>query len=184
MVLLICSSCTKEKLWSQLGQSSKDIEHQKEIKQGFIHINEFVASASQQINEYGNQADWVELYNPNNHDVVMEHGEWFLTDNILHKRKRFALPKIIIPAHSYIVVWCDGKGIYDDEIHSNFKLSGLGENIGLYYEKGEKQIVIDSVIYSGEAGKGGSYGRKKDGSSQWTSFKNPTIGAMNQKRAS
>lgn len=80
-----------------------------------------------------------------------------------------------------MVIWCDGKDFEDDHIHSNFKLSREGENIGVYYENGDQQLVIDSINYSKQEQKGMSFGRVEDVVNQWVSFNEPSFGASNHK---
>lgn len=183
MLLLVCSACTKEKLLSNTSRtkttSSKQLTYV--VTAGSLRINEFVAAGSKQENEFGRFSDWVELYNPSDSEIHLKEGQWFLTDDIIHDRKKFEIPEIKIAAKSHMVIWCDGRGFEDDEIHSNFKLSGTGENIGIYYENGDKQLVVDSINYSKQEKSGKSFGRVKDGASEWISFNEPSLGASNHR---
>lgn len=183
MFLLVCSSCTKEKLLSNVsrGNTSESKKVEYPVLAGSLRINEFVAAKSKQENEYGRFSDWVELYNPTNHEIHLKEGQWFFTDDIIHNRKKFEIPEVRIPSQSHIVIWCDGRGFEDYDIHSNFKLSGEGENIGIYYENGDQQIVIDSINYTEQKNPGNSFGRVEDGSSEWVSFNEPSIGKSNHK---
>lgn len=181
MLLLVCSACTKEKFLSNSSRTSVETSKKTayKLEAGSLRINEFVAAGSKQENEYGRFSDWVEIYNPTNHEIHLKEGQWFFTDDIIHNRKKFEIPELKIAAQEHIVIWCDGRGFEDDAIHSNFKLSGAGENIGIYYENGKEQLVIDSINYTAQEKPGNSYGRAEDGSSEWISFNEPSLGGSN-----
>ena len=62
------------------------------------------------------------------------------------------------------------------DFHSNFKLSGNGEQIGLYFE-GD---LMDEIMFEDDVKRKVSYGRVIDGSTDWTIFKSPSPGSSNQ----
>ena len=102
MFLLICSACSKEKLLSNTNRTKVLIPQKPSyiVEAGLLRINEFVAAGSKQENEFGRFSDWVELYNPTNHELHLKEGQWFFTDDIIHHRKKFEIPEIKIPAKS------------------------------------------------------------------------------------
>jgi len=81
--------------------------------------------------------DWVELYN-NGASAVSLNG-WSLTDDSGDKAK-WSFPNVSIPAGGYLLVLCDGLDITapgtNGYLHSNFKMDGKGEYLGLYDSTG------------------------------------------------
>ena len=144
------------------------------ITEGII-INEFLArNDGTNADELGEFDDWVELFNTSN-DTVFLSGH-YLTDKPDNLTKwRFPESDIIIPPNDFLLVWCDN----DDEqgdLHTNFKLSGSGEFIGLINPDGV--TVIDSISF-GEQSADISFGRFPNGSENW-SFLTPTPLSPNQ----
>ena len=88
-----------------------------------------------------------------------------------------------IPAHGYIVVWCDGLNTVDNDIHSNFSLSSLGEELVIHHYDGTDYLRIDGYVYAdqttGEHANGESNGRTPDGSDTWGLITVPTPGESN-----
>ena len=110
-------------------------------------IKTIVAKGSLRENEFGKQADWIEIYNNEDQDINLGAHKWYLSDNPKRPRK-FRLPKQIIKAKSTLVVWCDDINRVKNEIHTNFKLSSYGETIILSCKKDNKIIKVDSVTYA------------------------------------
>ncbi|MCC7503136.1 MAG: hypothetical protein IT229_11445, partial [Flavobacteriales bacterium] len=92
------------------------------ITAGRLVVNEMVASGSMTANEFGDHADWIELYNPGP-TLHMEAGEWYLSDRSQGDPEPFELPPIDIPEQGYVLIWCDGEDIVTDAIHTDFALS-------------------------------------------------------------
>ncbi|RAW00552.1 lamin tail domain-containing protein [Pseudochryseolinea flava] len=118
--------------------------------------------------------DWIEIYNPN--DFAVPIAGMYLSDN---KDNPFGskIPSDVppIPAGGFVVFWADemrDQGSY----HLNFKLSGTGEDIGLFYIDGR---LIDSYTYGAQADDV-SYGRTSDGGDTWGSL-TPSQGSSNNK---
>ncbi|MEM7038068.1 MAG: lamin tail domain-containing protein [Bacteroidota bacterium] len=145
-----------------------------------LRINEFVAKGSENKNEYGTTEDWLEIYNPGTRDIKLEEGRWYITDEALVDPERFALPEVTIPAGGFLLLWCDGLSIVDEEIHTNFRLSSGGEELGLFYDEGKKLRLIDSYSFGAQKQKAVSYGRMLDGDADWGVFAHPTPGSPNQ----
>ncbi len=112
--------------------------------------------------------DWFEIYNPNPQPV--EVSGFYLTDEPGTPAGR---TKFQIAPRSFI-----GTGLYGyerfiaDNIvtagpdHTNFKLSGSGEAIGLYRDVNTE---IDTIVFGPQI-EGASEGRLPDGSTNWVRF--------------
>jgi len=144
-----------------------------------LFINEFVARGSENVNEFGSAEDWFEVYNPHSFNAVLEAGRWFVTDKGPEDPKKFELPQCTIPAKGFLLIWCDGLGIQDVFIHTNFSLSASGEHIGIYYENGELKVMVDDHEYPAQEQDAVSTGRYPDGGPSWVTFQNPTPGSSN-----
>lgn len=144
-----------------------------------LFINEFVARGSENVNEFGSAEDWFEVYNPNSFNAVLEAGRWFVTDKGPADPKKFELPQCTVPAKGFLLIWCDGLALEDVFIHTNFSLSALGEHIGIYYEHGGEQVMVDDYEYPVQEQDAVSTGRYPDGGPSWVTFQNPTPGSSN-----
>jgi len=139
-----------------------------------VVINEFMASNAMtfpDIVNYEDFPDWIELYNTTNKSLDI--SGWYLTDN-LNNTEKFKIPEgSYIPANGYKIIFASGyegsfTGFY--YLHSNFKLSQDGEEIGLFNSNGQ---IIDSIIYGYQL-TDISWGRKPDGGDNWCYFGEPT----------
>ena len=101
-------------------------------KQGItpVRINEISAANDSYIDEYGKKGDWLELYNTTSEPIDVE--GMYLSDNA-EKPMKYQITKgntkarTIIPAHGFLIVWCDNKrATSDNGLHANFKLSDDG----------------------------------------------------------
>ena len=109
-----------------------------------IVINEFLASNLNGLVDEDNQvADWIELHNAT--DSPQSLSGWSLTDDP-DLPARWQLPEVTIPARGYLVVFASGKdrSVAGSELHTNFKLSRVGEFIGLFNSE-LPRAVVDSV---------------------------------------
>ncbi|HYW94363.1 MAG TPA: CotH kinase family protein [Bacteroidales bacterium] len=138
---------------------------------GQIVINEFQASNSGSIQDplFNDYSDWIELYNGNSSPADV--SGYFLTDD-LHHPSNWQIPSgTVIPADDYLVIWADGR---NQALHTNFKISGGGEELGLF----DKQAtLIDSVTF-GIQYSDVSCGRTSSGTG-WAFFTVPTPGEPN-----
>ncbi len=140
-----------------------------------VVINEFQASNASTIADivdYEDYSDWIEIHNPTGGYIDI--GGWYLTDN-LEKPTKWQFPEsYMMPGNSYLLIWADGyeENPNDDfnYLHTNFKLSKSGEEIGLFNSEGE---LVDKVIY-GYQFMDISWGRKPDGGETWNYFGIPT----------
>ncbi len=134
-------------------------------------INEFMASNDQTISdEGGNFDDWIEIYN-NGEDSANVKG-FFLTDNFNDPNK-WAIPDTCIPPKAFFIIWADADS-EQGKLHTNFKLSANGEQIGIFYDS----LFIDSITFKQQK-TDISYGRYPDASSDWYYFTTPTPGRLN-----
>lgn len=97
-----------------------------------VIINEFLALNSKNIqDEDGDYSDWLELYNPGSESINLE--GWTITDNA-GKLEKWVFPAVSIGAGEYLVIFASDKNRVNPsgQLHTNFKLSGGGEYLGLY----------------------------------------------------
>jgi hypothetical protein len=137
-----------------------------------VVINEY-SPKSEYENEFGEMADWIELYNNTDSIVEIRNGEWSITDDFSEADK-FVLPDTAIAPHGFLLIWCDDKSGSTSSIHAPFKLSGKGEELVLF----NKGTEADRVSFD-EVKKTVSYGREQDGAEEWVKFKHPTPGQPN-----
>ncbi len=138
-----------------------------------IVINEYISDNESTIqNETGEYGDWIELYNFGSETVQL--GGMYLTDNLFNPTK-WQIPEMEIIPGEFILFWADdGVG----PLHTNFKLSNSGEQIGLFDTDENGNFPIDFFVYVSQ-NEDESYGRMPDGSSEWNIFVNPTPGESN-----
>jgi hypothetical protein len=143
-----------------------------------LAINEFMA-----LNDFsfpgpqGDFPDWIEIYNAGSEDVML--GGYYLADNLTDPSAMYQIPdtypdSVTVPAGGYILFYAN-KGQASSVLNLNFKLSGGGEQVGLW---DPDQIILDSLTYGSQTADI-SYGRFPDGSNLWMSFTFPTPGESN-----
>lgn len=94
-------------------------------------ISEFLAKNEDGLkDEDGDESDWIEIYNPDG--VAVNLGGWRLTDD-LGDLSQWVFPAVNLGAGERLVVFSSGKdrGVSGSELHTNFKLGGDGEYLGL-----------------------------------------------------
>lgn len=140
-----------------------------------VVINEYnAANWDQQLNNLGSYGDWVELYNSTTSPVDLT--GWYLSDKIVNLTM-WPFPSGIIPAHGYLVVWCDKENqVSGGYYHTNFKLTQTTtENLILTNSSG---VIIDSLTII-PCLKNNSRGRTTDGANTWSVFTSPTYNSSN-----
>ncbi len=140
-----------------------------------VVINEFLASNSS-VNidpDFNSYSDWIELYNPTNATVDL--SNWFLTDDFTNPSKWQIPNGLSISPLGFLGFWADGKDTIQQNLHTNFKLSSSGEQIGLF---NSDTVLVDSISFGNQT-TDISFGRKPDGSQDWFLFDSPTPGAAN-----
>ncbi|MBN2019971.1 MAG: lamin tail domain-containing protein [Sedimentisphaerales bacterium] len=145
-----------------------------------LAINEFMASNNSDsgiADPAGDYDDWIEIYNSGNTPFDM--AGIYITDNLDNPTKwqiPTGYPELtILPAHSYVLIWADEEPA-EGPLHTNFKLSADGEELGLFDTDGITQI--DAVEF-GEQVTNISYGRYPHETDNFRFFPTPTPGAEN-----
>jgi hypothetical protein len=138
-------------------------------------INEFMASnrAAFADPEDGSFPDWVELAS---NDGV-ELGGAHLTDDLaIHDAFTFPPGTRIAPG-GYLIVFCDGDAAIQGGLHTSFRLSAAGEDIGLFDADGS---LIDKVEAYGQQFSDISMARMPDITGDFEADTDSTPGEPNQ----
>lgn len=140
--------------------------------QAQLVINEFSASNSGNLidPDFGNSADWIELFNAG--DTAVNINGYSLTDDFNDPLKWVISGDYSIEPEGYLLIWCDGMAT---GLHTIFKLSSLGEQIALFNAGG---VLIDSLTYGAQESNI-SMGRVCDGCPEWVFFSEATPGTSN-----
>ncbi len=142
-----------------------------------VRINEVSADDGVYVNDYFKRNDWVELYNTTDQPIDVE--GMFLTDNP-DKPKKYQISKgvsqasTVIPAHGYLVIWCD-KLEPQSQLHASFKLDNEGDELQLMAADGS---WTDRFVYAAHESDQ-TVGRYPDGSNQVYVMNIPTIAKPN-----
>ena len=142
-----------------------------------VRINEVSAANNIYVNEFFKRNDWVELYNTTNTPIDVE--GMYLSDNA-QKPTKYQIGKgdsqasTVIPAHGYLVIWCD-KLEAQSALHATFKLAAEGGDILL---TAADESWTDKLTYTAHNGDQ-TVGRYPDGSSQLYVMNTPTIARAN-----
>lgn len=96
-----------------------------------IRINEVSAANSIYVDDYYKKQDWIELYNTTDKDIDI--AGMYLTDHEDDPLKwkvsaGNSQASTIVPAHGFLVVWCDKK-VSQTRLHANFKLAAEGGEV-------------------------------------------------------
>lgn len=128
-------------------------------------INELMSSNSSYLaDNFGDYDDWLELYNPNNHELNLSgcelglNGQWW------------TIPSgTVIGADGYLLFWFDGK-TYQGTNHVSFKLPNVVSTVYLRSSEGD---TIDQIMYP-VTSTNYSFGRYPNGSESFGVFEYPT----------
>lgn len=144
----------------------------------YLYINEVLASNNSNIkDEYFENDDWVELFNPNNFSVDV--SGFYLSNDANNKTKyqiKNTNKQTIIPPHGFILIWPDNDTIQGN-LHSNFKLNDGLDSLYLTLPDGIQ--TVDSLFFQNQT-TDKSYGRQHDGDPAWIIFNVPTPNATNR----
>ena len=142
-----------------------------------IRINEVSAANGIHVNEYFKRNDWVELYNTTNQPIDI--AGMYLSDNE-QKPLKYQISKgdsqasTTIPAHGYLIVWCD-KLESKDQLHASFKLDADGGSVLL---TAADESWSDRLVYTAHQADQ-TVGRYPDGGSDIFVMNVPTIAQSN-----
>lgn len=129
-------------------QQSVDVtilENDQELLPQQLYINEVQASNVNDIEVFtGIHSDWIEIYNASNQAVDLA-GLYVSDDE--NEPYKFQFPigfsETIVPANGFILVWADDS-TEAGPMHLNFKISSLGEKIGIY-GMANQALVLDTL---------------------------------------
>lgn len=142
-----------------------------------VCINEVSAANDIFVNDYGKQADWIELYN-RGHEPIDVAGWWFSddeTDSAKYQIDNSGDASTIIPSGGHLVIWCDGKPSVS-QLHLPFKLKNA-DACTLFLQSADSEWK-DAMLYDAHSSKE-TIGRYPDGGSSIWTFYHPTIGTCN-----
>jgi len=108
--------------------------------QELIQINEFMAVNDNGLeDEDRDEVDWIEIHNAGMNTVDLE--GWYLTDNV-NDLTKWAFPEVALAPDAYLVVFASGKNRREPlgVLHTNFKLRGSGEYLGLVSPDGHTVV--------------------------------------------
>ena len=140
-----------------------------------VVINEMMTNNQNTAKDVDNEySDWIEIYNSSGSPVNI--GGYHLSDDS-DSLLKWQFPSYIIPADSFLIVWCSGKNrtASGNNLHTNFAIESFGETVFLSDGSG---IVIDnmpSVYLIGDK----SYGRIPDGSASIGYLDHPSFRSTN-----
>ena len=143
-----------------------------------VRINEVSAANDIYVNDYFKRNDWVELYNTTSEPIDIE--GMYLSDNAKEPQKYqiqssiFNLQSTVIPAHGYLVVWCD-KLEPLNQLHASFKLDAEGGEVLL---TAADESWTDQLTYI-QMKSDETIGRYPDGCADVITMNMPTIATFN-----
>jgi len=138
---------------------------------GNVVINEVLASNSNYGHDSNDESDdWIELYNTTN--TGLDLSGLYLSDDPLNKMKWSFPLGTAINANDHLIIWADND-LEQSGIHTNFKLSSLGDNI--IFSNGA--VIFDQIVL-GPQSTDVSYARCLDGGATFMTGI-PTFNAAN-----
>ena len=146
---------------------------------GRVIINEFLANnVTGLINEFGDQEDWIELYNTGTNAVHLL--GWSLTDDPKNPGL-WTFPDLTLDPDQYLLVFADGRDLKalggTNQLHTNFKLNDQGDYLGLYNADLPRTVESEFTLAFPEQRPDYSYGLTS--TNTWSYFVTPTPGGPN-----
>jgi hypothetical protein len=123
----------------------------KVLTEGVLRINELVASGSTLPDEFGQNNDWVEIFNPAfNKWVMLEGWKTFLSDSKNNPTKYAVQKDWYIPPRGFLILFCNSRGVENQSINTSFGLSSSGEDFVIAYRSnpGETLVIVDQMTYT------------------------------------
>lgn len=142
-----------------------------------VRINEVSAANGIHVNEYFKRNDWVELYNTT--DTPIDIAGMYLSDNE-KKPLKYQISKVdsqaatTIPAHGYLIVWCD-KLKSQEQLHAPFKLDAEGGSVLLTAADESWSDRLDYTVHQADQ----TVGRYPDGGHDVFVMNVPTVAQSN-----
>ena len=146
-----------------------------------VVINEVSASNDIYVSDYFKKSDWVELYNTT--DSAVNIAGLYITDKV-SKPLKYQVPtddarlNTVIPAHGYILIWCDKKDAIGTDIHTNFKLEDEAGEVMISMYDGDNMLYTDTLTYSAHDGIQ-SFGCYPDAGTTYITMNKPTPSSSN-----
>ena len=144
---------------------------------GQVVINEYSCSNISGVTDaFGEQEDWIELYNTSG--AAVDISGFFLSDKSGNLTKWEIPAGTSVPANGYQMVFCSKRNTVNGaELHTNFSLTQtknewviLANNLG---------NVVDSINIVHKTKSDHSVGRSTNGAADWQLFLTPTPNAAN-----
>lgn len=143
-----------------------------------IMINELSSDNEIYLNDYFKKNDWIELFNTTSEDIDV--AGMYVSDNV-EKPTKYQIPSYkdnsintIVPAHGYLVIWCD-KLEPVSQLHTSFK---LGDQGGTAVISAADLSWNNSLPYP-ELSAWNTVGRYPDGGKKLYVFSKTTINSTN-----
>lgn len=128
------------------------------------------------VDNYGDEEDWFELYNPG--AAAFDISGYFLSDDDTDPMKWVVPAGVSVPANGYLVVFASDKDEFvAGNVHTNFKITQAKQEGAVLSDAGG--TIIDSYMLTIPNQVGHSRGRTTDGAADWGVFLTPTPGAAN-----
>jgi hypothetical protein len=142
------------------------------------YINEFMASNESALpGPEGNYPDWIEIYNAGENPIML--GGYYISDDLTDTSAWYQIPNtypdsVTVAPDDFILFYAN-KNETASVLNLNFKLSGSGEQIGLW---NPEQLVVDSLTFQDQF-TDTSFGRIPNGEEKWVFFSNTTPHSTN-----
>ena len=106
-----------------------------------VVINEYCASSTSFLDEYGDNADWIELYNTSSADVNLE--GWHLSDKAANLAK-WSFSSYILKSGKHLLIFASGKDLYEYSVGDSIFYNPLVEATDKFsYAIGSSSISKD-----------------------------------------
>ena len=143
-----------------------------------LYINEFMASNDGAFpGPQGDYPDWIEIYNGGEEAVML--GGYYMSDDLADPEAMYQIsstyPDSVTVQPGDFIVFYANKGQESSVMNLNFKLSGDGEQIGLW---NPESVFMDSLTYAVQYADT-SYGRYHNGTENWYFMSDYTPGESN-----